>query len=641
MSLARVFFAVLANIRRNRRAFLLSSIGLVIGVATLTFFVHLGLGIQDGVLNRIYPVNQIEVEPKSVGLVGLREDVVSASRRNTKLVDDFRAIPDVVEVFPKLRSKFQARLWGGQALFGYAARTEAFFDGLDPVLLHPELKRFERVDERLATQRLRKPTPCLTDDECRLGEVCDAGTCADIQYWQRFSDQGLALVCGLTDPKNPNAANDTADDRCPAGLTCHENLCEQLCGVTGAGADPTNTPPSACPTNHACVPKNCPKGLDGKPQPDALCQQVCRPSCTKDSDCKLGESCDPGTNTCERLACTLEAPDRQQQEDPIAQKGRLTTRCANGVDPTSPACEPLPCPGRTYCAPKSILHAEGYCEAPIPVVLSPVLIELFNSAAATSLGMQKIDGLGAMLGVNFQLHFGDSYFAADLPAHQQATKRAEISGFSQKAAEFGVTMPRAFVEALNARYKGQSAAETYDTFILETRGNEDVSALIGQLDDFGMTLSRRSEDAQKAGDLLFILTVVFSFISLVILFVAGVNIMHTFLTLVTERRHEIGIMRAIGATRGDIRRLFLTEALVLGLFGGVVGNLLSYGATRLANWIGTQYLADIPFSPDEFFAYDYRVMLGGIAFACVFCLLGAFIPARRAARLDPAVVLAS
>jgi ABC-type antimicrobial peptide transport system permease subunit len=120
-----------------------------------------------------------------------------------------------------------------------------------------------------------------------------------------------------------------------------------------------------------------------------------------------------------------------------------------------------------------------------------------------------------------------------------------------------------------------------------------------------------------------------------------VNIMHTFLTLVTERRHEIGIMRAVGATRGDIRRLFLTEALMLGLFGGVLGNLVSFGATRLVNWFAQRYLSGIPFKPDEFFVYDWRVVVGGIAFACVFCLLGAFIPARRAARLDPAVVLAS
>ncbi len=619
MRFSRVLAAVLQNIRRNRRAFLLSSIGLVVGVATLTFFVHLGLGIQAGVLNKIYPVNQIEVEPKSVDIVGLREDVVDKSRLGSQLITEFKALPDVVEVFPKLRSKFQARLWGGQALFGYAARTEAFFDGLEPSLIATELKGFERVEEKASRAALRKPELCKNDEECRLGEICRPDeTCGDIEYWRRFSDDGIAAVCGLTES---GELAPPSDEGCRAGTTCVGGLCERPCSET-------------CGAGEVCVKSACQGGN---------CAEVCRRGCQKDSECRVGEGCggEGRARYCERLACTLPNAEQQLQDSPVAAKGRLTGRCANGVDPTSAACEPMPCPGTSYCAPKSLLHAEGFCEAPVPVVLSPVIIELFNNAAATSLGMQKIDGIGAMLGVQFQLHFGDSYFAADLPKHMQATKRAEIVGFSQKAADFGVTMPLSYVEILNARYKGRTAAETYDTFILETRGNEDVSALVSQVSDFGMTLARRSQDARKAGDLLFILTVVFSFISLVILFVAGINIMHTFLTLVTERRHEIGIMRAVGATRGDIRRLFLTEALMLGLFGGVLGNVVSFGATRLANWIGQRYLAGIPFKPEDFFDYDWRVFAGGIAFACAFCLFGAFIPARRAAKLDPAVVLAS
>ncbi len=610
-----VLQAVIGNIGRNRRSFVLSSIGLVIGVATLTFFVHLGMGIQVGVLNRIFPVNQIEIEPKTVGIIGLREDVVDRSRLGAGLVREFEALPDVTRVYPKLRSKFQARLWGGESLFGYAARTEAFFDGLAPALLAEELQASERVAAKRAKTKLRRPEPCKQDEECRLGEVCDpaTSTCGDIEYWKAFVDHGMAMPCG-------------DDAQCAEGLTCIAQLCQTACAGDTCGA------------GQACVAG---AGAAGA-EPMA---RICEATCGTSADCRLGESCDGsdggGPSVCRRLACSLEAPEVQMLEDPVKAKGRLTTRCANGVDPASAACEPLPCPGTSYCAPTSLLVATGFCEAPVPVVLSPVLIELFNNAAATSLGMQKIDGLGAMLGVRFQLHLGDSYFAADLPKDRQATKRAEIAGFSQKAMDFGITLPIAYVEALNARYKGRSAAETYDTFILETEGNEDVSELIGAVDGFGMTLARRSEDARKAGDLLFILTVVFSFISMVILFVAGVNIMHTFLTLVTERRHEIGIMRAVGATRGDIRRLFLTEALMLGLFGGVVGNLVSFGATRLVNWLAQKYLSGIPFKPDEFFAYDWRVVLGGIAFACVFCLLGAFLPARRAARLDPAVVLSS
>jgi len=601
VSFWRVLRAVWQNVVRNRRSFVLSSIGLIVGVATLTFFVHLGMGIQAGVLNKIFPVNQIEVEPKTVGIAGLRQEVVEQSRLGEDLVSEFEKLPDVTRVFAKLRSKLQARLWGGQALFGYAARTEAFFDGLEPALLVDELQTLERVDAKRVQEAKRKPEPCKRDDECRLGEMCDAGgTCRAVEYWTHFTDRGTALVC--------------ADDNgCPPDLRCRGGLCQQACDAQ-----------TACAAGSVC---------------SAL--GACEPACQSDAQCEPTHACDAREHVCRRLTCELAKPEDQMIDSPVKLAGQLTGRCSNGVAFDSPACERAACPPATYCAPKSAVQADGYCEYPIPAVLSPLLIELFNSSAAVSLGMQKIDGMEAMLGMQFMMHLGNSYFAADLPPEKQAVKRVEIVGFSSKALDFGVTFPLAYVRGFNARYKGTSAAATYDTFILETEGNEDVSRLIAEIDKYGMTLSRKSQDAQKAADLLFILTVVFSFISLVILFVAGVNIMHTFLTLVTERRYEIGIMRAIGATRADIRRLFLTEALLLGIFGGVVGNLLSFGVSRGVNWVAAKYLTGIPFKPDEFFAYDWRVILGGIAFACVFCLIGAFIPARRAAKLDPAVVLSS
>ncbi|MFO0746564.1 MAG: FtsX-like permease family protein [Myxococcota bacterium] len=607
MSFWRVLAAVWQNIRRNRRSFILSSVGLVVGVATLTFFVHLGLGVQQGVLNRIFPVNQIEIEPKTVGIVGLRQEVVDATRLGDDLVKEFARLNDVTRVFPKLRSKLQARLWGGQALFGYAARTEAFFDGLDPALLTDELQALENVTAKRAQQAKRKPEPCKSDDECPLGETCGTnGQCGDVEYWTRFTDRTIALECD-------------GDDNCAPGRSCIAGQCQVACG--------SGKP--ACGDKLACSAAG-----------------ACEPACASDADCPSTHSCEvdvAGSNlkVCRRLRCELATPEDQLVDAPAKLSGKLIGRCQNGVAPDSPACERAACPSGSYCAPRNATVADGFCELPVPAVLSPLVIELFNSSAAVSLGMQKIDGLEAMLGVQFMMHLGNSYFAADLAPDKQAVKRVEIVGFSQKALDFGVTLPLPYVRAFNARYKGPAAAATYDTFILETQGNEDVSRLIAETENFGMALSRKSSDARKAADLLFILTVVFSFISLVILFVAGVNIMHTFLTLVTERRYEIGIMRAIGATRGDIRRLFLTEALMLGLFGGIVGNLVSFGVSRLVNWLAAKYLTGIPFKPDEFFAYDWRVVVGGIAFACAFCLLGAFIPARRAAKLDPAFVLAS
>ena len=616
MSLARALWVVWGNIRRNRRSLAMAGIGLVVGVATFTFFVALGAGIQQGVLNKIYPVNQVELEPKTVGVMGLRESVVDPNQMGVELVAQFEALPNVTAVYPKLRSKLQARLWGGKSLFGTDARAEAFFDGLDPSLLVDDIKQFERVEDKRARAALRRKNSCLRDEECPLGQECSDELCRDIEYWKRFDQRGLAIACD----------KEGAVEFCPEGLGCSGGYCLPLCAKGGA-----------CPEGNLCVPP--PRCMA-----DAGCPGVCAPECSSDADCDTLKYCAStltGKKVCQQLQCSVEKAKNQLSDRSRDRRGRVLGRCANGVAPDSPACEALPCPGTSYCAARSMKDADGVCEYPVPVLLSPFLIEVFNSSVATSLGFNPIDGIDALLGFQFRLLLGDSFFATDLPREVQALKRAEIVGFSNKALDFGVTLPLSYVRAINTRYKGRDAGQRFDTFLLETAGNEDVSALLDAADAMGFVLARKSRDARKAADLLFILTLVFSFISIVIVSVAAINITNTFLMIIAERRYEIGIMRAIGASRWDVRKLILLESSLLGIFGGGLGAALSYGFSRLINLAAAEYLEGIPFKPDDFFHYDSPILIGAVGMAVLFCLIGALIPANRAARLDPAVVLTS
>jgi ABC-type lipoprotein release transport system permease subunit len=625
MTLGRALWVVWGNLARYRRSFVLASVGLVIGVATGTFFVALAGGVQVGVLNRIYPVNQIEIEPKSVAILGLEEQVIANERLGGRLIAELARLPGVTAVYPKQRSKLPARLWGGKSLFGYDARTEAFFDGLDPELVRRELFEMEGVRAKRAIRARRRPIPCKRDEECPLGQECGAAhTCRDVEFWERFKDEGIVMPC----------ASEGQTEGCAPGYACVGGQCRETCVEDAAcGAARTcatldrDDPPARAPLDPAAC------------QGDA-CLTVCQWTCASDQECPLGFGCGP-TGLCERFACKLGKAELQVSDRARERVGVVVGRCANLVDPASPACEPLACPSGTYCAVQSIQRADGYCEQPIPVVLSPFLVEMFNSSAAGALGLRALDGTDALLGFQFQIHLGDSYFAQGVEEARQVIRRTEIVGFSNKALDFGVTMPLPYVRAINARYKGRMASDSFDTILLETHGNEDVSSLIAEADRRGFGLARKSKDAQKAADLLFILTVVFAFISVVIAAVAAINIGNTFLMIIAERRYEIGIMRAVGATRGHIRLLILLEASVLGLSGGVLGEAISYGFSRLANLVAAEHFAGTAFKPDNFFVYPVWLLAAGIGVAWVFCLVGAMVPASRAARLDPAVVLTS
>jgi ABC-type antimicrobial peptide transport system permease subunit len=125
----------------------------------------------------------------------------------------------------------------------------------------------------------------------------------------------------------------------------------------------------------------------------------------------------------------------------------------------------------------------------------------------------------------------------------------------------------------------------------------------------------------------------------VIVGIAAVNIMHVFFMLIYERQKEIGIMRAIGASRRDIRRIILGEAAIVGAGAGTVGIIFAYAAGELFDWISASYIPDFPYKPLTYFDFHPLLLAAAFVFAIGFCVVGAFFPARRAARTDPARVL--
>ncbi len=114
----------------------------------------------------------------------------------------------------------------------------------------------------------------------------------------------------------------------------------------------------------------------------------------------------------------------------------------------------------------------------------------------------------------------------------------------------------------------------------------------------------------------------------VALFVGGIGIANIMVISVIERRGEIGLRRAIGATRGHILRQFLTESLLLGLIGGVAGVVLGIAVT-----------AGYARSQDWGIIIPNIAVTGGLAAAVLIGVIAGLYPAMRAARLAPTEAL--
>ena len=121
--------------------------------------------------------------------------------------------------------------------------------------------------------------------------------------------------------------------------------------------------------------------------------------------------------------------------------------------------------------------------------------------------------------------------------------------------------------------------------------------------------------------------------------VATLAIINTLVMAVLERRREIGVMKAIGASDQDVKRLFFTEAGAMGFLGGVLGILLGLAIGKGIN-VGTAiYLTRRQLPAEAVWSMPLWLVGAAIVFSVVVSLVAGLYPASRAARLDPVETL--
>jgi ABC-type lipoprotein release transport system permease subunit len=121
--------------------------------------------------------------------------------------------------------------------------------------------------------------------------------------------------------------------------------------------------------------------------------------------------------------------------------------------------------------------------------------------------------------------------------------------------------------------------------------------------------------------------------------VASIGIVNTLVMAILERRREIGIMKAIGASDGDVKKLFFAEAGAMGILGGIVGVILGWAIGQVIN-LGTNiYLKRQSLPPEHFWAVPWWLVAFALVFAFAVSLISGLYPAGRAARLDPVQAL--
>jgi putative ABC transport system permease protein len=188
---------------------------------------------------------------------------------------------------------------------------------------------------------------------------------------------------------------------------------------------------------------------------------------------------------------------------------------------------------------------------------------------------------------------------------------------------------------LQAFLSGNSGKPSYMAMTVRVRSPKDVLQVEEAIKQMGFATFSLL-DATKSLRLVF--TVFDLFLGLfgsLALTVASLGIINTLVMAILERRREIGILKALGATDRDVRSLFFAEAGAMGLFGGFFGVALGWLIGSALTWGTTIYLRRQNLPGVKISYIPWWLALGAIVFAFIVSLVAGLYPAARAARLNP------
>ena len=180
----------------------------------------------------------------------------------------------------------------------------------------------------------------------------------------------------------------------------------------------------------------------------------------------------------------------------------------------------------------------------------------------------------------------------------------------------------------------------YDQILVRCKDVKAAREVASTLRDIGYNLWTVADYMEGVESQALIIQAVLGGIGGITLLVASIGIANTMIMAIYERTREIGVMKVIGATGGDVMKMFLMEAGLIGVCGGVLGLVCSLGASRLINFLAGDFMG----TGMRGETYDISVippylMLFALIFSFCIGIVAGLYPARRASKLSPILAI--
>ncbi len=225
--------------------------------------------------------------------------------------------------------------------------------------------------------------------------------------------------------------------------------------------------------------------------------------------------------------------------------------------------------------------------------------------------------------------------------------QAEPGGALRGPARAGVFIPIQLAEAwkpvqslnLLDSMRAPAPTSTYQALVVRVAGPTQVRAVEDAVKRMGFRTFSLLDATQNLRRFFAVLDLFLGMFGSLALAVASLGIINTLVMAILERRREIGIMKALGASDRDIKRLFFAEAGAMGLAGGLAGVALGWAIGRVINFGTNIYLRRQELPPETIWWVPWWLVVGAIVFAVVVSLVSGLYPAARAAKLNPVQAL--
>jgi len=181
----------------------------------------------------------------------------------------------------------------------------------------------------------------------------------------------------------------------------------------------------------------------------------------------------------------------------------------------------------------------------------------------------------------------------------------------------------------------KAGIQTYTGLKVKVDDVTNINEVKETIGEYGFSASSIADMIDQIKSIFRIFQMILAGFGIIALLVASIGMFNTMTIALLERTRDIGVMKAIGAHRRDVRRMFITESSMIGFSGGVVGVVLGWLAGQMINFGINALASQAGGEAVTLFYIPWQFIVAIIVFAFLVGLITGIYPAQRAAKLNP------